>query len=348
MKKVIKVLVIILLSLLVIAGIGYVGFNLYFNSLMKDVVTGEKIEVEDASIDKEVEEALKERKVVNFALFGCDSSKGDNSYSSERSDAIKIVSLDYDNKTIKISNLERDVVVYAPGDYQGYLHFNWAYWYGGPTLAVQTINHNLDMDITKYVTITFGVLEDIVDAVGGIDISLTATEAAAFNGLIHTNSVMSIHAVEGVNHLDGYNAMRYTRLRYSDSDFVRVERQNNVIKAVISKLKNEDIKTIMNVVNKVLPNISTNLETNEIKNYLVDLLTSFDLKNIDTNTEPNGEYNDICTCPSLGGYLVRSYSDMATHLHKFIYGEDVNYKPSETLLQTEKNTYSKYGNFYKN
>ena len=71
---------------------------------------------------------------------------------------------------------------------------------------------------------------------------------------------------------------------------------------------------------------------------------TFYLVNIETYTEPSGENNDICTCPGLGGYLVRSYSDMVKNLHYNIYGSE-DYEPSQTVLDNEERTYKTYGAF---
>ena len=124
-----------------------------------------------------------------------------------------------------------------------------------------------------------------------------------------------------------------------------MERQNYVIQAVMNKLKNQDILTIMNIVNEMLPSINTNLTVNEIKDYITSLL-SYDLGNIEQYKEPSGEYNDIETCPGLGGYIVRSYSGMVENLHKNIYKVD-SYEVSQRVKDNEERIYSTYGEFTK-
>ena len=326
MRKGIKVGLIILAIILTIGGCSYIAGNLVMDSMLNKMEHGEVIENENAQIAPEVSEAVKERKVVNIALFGADNSQGPTGTDEDRSDAMKIVSLDFDNKKLKITSVERDVVVWIPGDHQKYGHFNWAYWFGGATLAVQTLNYNLDLDITQYVTFSFNAVEKLVDLIGGVEIELTAREVGALRGQTQ-NSVRT-----GKNTLNGYDAMMYCRQRYIDSDFVRMDRQNNVINAIIAKLKHKNILELMDIVNDMLPYITTNLTNSEIKDYLISLL-SFDLANIETYKEP-------------GGYLVRSYSDMVRHLHANIYGDD-EYKPSQTVLDNEKKTYKTYGEFKK-
>ena len=339
MKKWIKIGLIIIAVLAVIAGCTYGAANWAMDSMLNKMEHGEVIENENAQIAPEVSEAVKERKVVNIALFGADNSQGPTGTDEDRSDAMKIVSLDFDNKKHKITSVERDVGGWIPGDHQKYGHFNWAYWFGGATLAVQTLNYNLDLDITQYVTFSFNAVEKLVDLIGGVEIELTAKEVGALRGQTQ-NSVRT-----GKNTLNGYDAMMYCRQRYIDSDFVRMDRQNNVINAIIAKLKHKNILELMDIVNDMLPYITTNLTNSEIKDYLISLL-SFDLTNIETYKEPSGEYDDIMRCPGLGGYLVRSYSDMVRHLHANIYGDN-EYEPSSTVLDNEKKTYKTYGEFKK-
>ena len=339
--RIIKRILIALLSLMLIVGCsGIIATNYMMDSMLEQIDQQEEIKQEEAEIAPEVIEQVKQRNVINIALFGADNSKGIESTSEERSDVMKIVSLDYDHKKIKITSLERDVVVYIPGEHQEYGHFNWAYWFGGPELAVKTINYNLDLDITQYVTLNFRSVIELIDLIGGVDISLTKAEATYFvDGHIDHN------AVPGINHMNGEVALSYARLREIDSNFNRMERQNNVIRAVITKLKDKSATELMEIVKAMMPYITTNLSNEDIKEYMMSLL-SFDLMNIETYTEPSGKYNDIARCPGLGGYLVRSYSDMVKSLHKNIYGDE-EYVPSQTVIDNEKRTYETYGEFKK-
>ncbi len=340
MKFLKRFLIVLICLVAVLAGTAAVVTNVTVDSMLNEMDQQEVIKQEEAEIAPEVIEQVKQRKVINIALFGADNSKGIESTSEERSDVMKIVSLDFDNKKIKVTSLERDVVVYIPGDHQEYGHFNWAYWFGGPELAVKTINYNLDLDITQYVTLNFRSVIELIDLIGGVDISLTKAEATYFvDGHIDHN------AVPGVNHMNGEVALSYARLREIDSNFNRMERQNNVIRAVITKLKDKSVTELMEIVKAMMPYITTNLSNADIKEYMMNLMT-FDLMNIETYTEPSGKYNDIARCPSLGGYLVRSYSDMVKSLHMNIYGDE-DYVPSQTVIENEKRTYETYGEFKK-
>ena len=330
-KKIAIVILSILILTLTSCGL-YINHKL--NSMLNNIEKESEIVKEDAYISEEVLKQNEQSNIVNIALFGADNPTGESeSNDIARSDAIKIVSLDFTSKKIKITSLERDVVVYIPGDYNKYGHFNWAYWFGGPELAVKTINYNMDLDITQYVTFSMYAVVHLIDLLGGLEIELTPPEAAYLN--LQT----------GINKLNGSEAMHYCRIRYIDSDFVRMERQNNVINAIIKKLKNQNLTDLLNIANEMLGYVRTNLSNDDIKGYLMSL-PSFDLSNIETYRAPSGEYDDIQTCPGLGGYIVRSYSDMVKEVHMNIY-DNPSYKPSQTVIDNEKRTYEEFGEFTK-
>lgn len=349
MKK--KKLLIVLIIILIICGLSYLGINLYMDSLIHKTTSEiDPVKKEDVEETIIVDETNKAHKVVNFMLVGADNLDWGNreaSYKEQRSDVFKIISLDYTDKTIKLTSLDRDVVVFIPdknidGEYG---HFNWAYSFGGAKYAINTINYNLDLDVSKYVSFSFAGFIEVIDAIGGVDIELTQKEADAFNGGERSNATMKITAVEGLNHLDGYDALAYSRQRYVDSDFNRMNRQNEVIKAVVEKLKNCSVSELFDVAYKCLPYITTNLSDNEIKSCIMDIV-SFDLNNIKTNIYPKDGPNDIClNKTSLGGYIVRSYSNQVIELHKYIYGTDT-YVPTEKIYENEKRTYELFGEFY--
>ena len=347
-----KKLIIIVISLLLILGIGYLGINIYMDSLINKTSKEEEVVPQDEIIEVVEDETPKAHEVVNIMLVGADNldyaGGRENSYVQERSDVFKIVSLDYTDKTIKLTSLDRDIVVWIPdrnevGDFG---RFNWAYSFGGAKFALNCINYNLDLDVSKYVSFSFKGFIDVIDIIGGIDIELTQAEADFINNPANY-SLMSYPVSAGINHLNGKSALTYARIRHLDSDFVRMERQNTVIKAVINKLKTSSFTELMEVINKCLPYITTNLTNSEIKTMLWDVL-SFDLNDIQTQTFPiNGTEDVAWNHSELGGYILRSYSNQVIELHKYIYGTDT-YEPTKRIYDNENKIYETYGQFYEN
>ena len=346
MKK--KKITIIILFILCLAGLIYLGVNIYLDSLLNKTNIDEEVIQEE--IEVIVDETPKAHDVVNFMLVGADNldSNRYDSYVEQRSDVFKIVSLDYTDKKIKLTSLDRDVVVWIPdkGGVGAFGRFNWAYSFGGAKYALNCINYNLDLDVSKYASFSFAGFIDVIDIIGGIDIDLTQAEVDFINNPSNY-STMTFSPTQGTNHLYGKDALTYARIRHLDSDFVRMERQNTVIKAVINKLKSSSFNELLDVVNSCLPYITTNLSSSEIKQYLWDVLT-FDLTDIKTQAYPINGHNDVCVDPdSMGGYLLNSYSNQVIELHKYIYGTET-YEPTQRIYDNEKKTYETYGSFYEN
>lgn len=315
--------------------------NLYIDSLLNKTIRSRKLTDEEALINQEVLDQVKNHHIVNIALFGADNAKKAqwNDYEMERSDATKIISLDFDAKKIKITSLQRDTLIWIPEPYNDYDKLNHAHWRGGPELAVKMLNYNFDLDITQYVGFSFEALETLVDLVDGIDITL-------HDGLLATQVMNSGASREGnVFHLKGKQAIIYCRLREVDDDFHRMNRQNEVILKIVEKLSKKNLIELMDIVNEMLPYVETNLTNNEIKNYVSSLL-SFDLKNLDQFQIPSKGMDSIEKVIEYNGfspiYMMENYEDLAKELHWNIY-EDEDYQPSSTIVQLEQNIQERFG-----
>lgn len=326
--------------LVLLVGGGFVFANYVLDSTLGQMVTTESIGKEDANVAEEVMEKEKESNVVNIAVFGLDKN-GDQT--DGRSDAMKVLSLDMNNKLAKVTSLQRDTLIYIPGDVQDFDKLNHAYAYGGAKLAMQTINYNFDLDLTRYVTFNFDAIEKIVDAIGGIELEVKDYELSYMNGYIQ--SAANKVSTAGLLHLNGAQAMGYMRIRYADSDYVRMERQTNVMKAIFSKLKETPYTQLLTLLNEMLPYIETNLTKDEILSLGMDAL-KIDLANIEQYQVPSQGYADINHSVSYKGYsplyVMNSYQDLVKELHQNIYG-DKDYQPSKTVIETETAIYETFG-----
>lgn len=117
---------------------------------------------------------------TNVALFGVDSRDGDLG-EGNRTDCIIVASLNNKTKEIKMVSVYRDTLLdLSEGTYQ---KCNAAYSYGGPVLAINMLNMNLDLDIQDYVTVDFGAIADAVDLLGGIEVEVTEEELPYINNI---------------------------------------------------------------------------------------------------------------------------------------------------------------------
>lgn len=215
-------------------------------------------------IEDEFKEYDNVNKIKNIALFGVDAIDGE----AGRSDSIMIATVDPVHNKIKLTSIMRDSYVSIDG--YGDDKINHSYAYGGPELAIKTINENFGLNIEDFVSVNFSSLPVIINILGGVDIEITQDELQYINSYINdinakdgTNSPNITYA--GVQHLDGTQALAYSRIRYTDGgDYKRTERQRTVLAALFSKLTSASIGSYNSLLNEVLPYIQTNLTSTEI------------------------------------------------------------------------------------
>ena len=316
----------------VLIGGAFVYANYLLDSTIDQMVTTESVTKEEVNVTEEVIQKEEETKVINIAVFGLDRN---GNGTDGRSDAMKVLSLDTKNNVAKVTSFQRDTLIYIPGDVQDFDKLNHPYAYGGAKLAMQTINYNFDLDLTRYVSFNFDAIEKIVDAVGGVEIEVQSKEISSIPGVTRS----------GLQHLTGSQALSYMRIRYADSDYVRMERQTNVMKAIFAQLKSISYTQLLNLLNECLPYVETNLTKDEIISLGLDAL-KVDLSNIEQYQVPSQGYSDINHSVSYKGYsplyVMDSYQDLVKELHQNIYG-DADYQPSSTVLETEAAIYEKFG-----
>lgn len=215
-----------------------------------------------------VEDDLKDydnaKKIRNIALFGVDATDGE----AGRSDSIMIATIDPVHNKIKLTSIMRDSYVYIEG--YGNDKINHAYAYGGPELSIRTINENFGLNIQDFASVNFSSLPKIIDILGGVDIEITSEELQYINSYINDiNSKDGTYSPNiyssGVQHLDGTQALAYSRIRYTaGGDYKRTERQRIVLEALFNKLTSASIGSYNSLLNEVLPYVQTNLNAGDI------------------------------------------------------------------------------------
>lgn len=266
--------------------------------------------------------------VTNLLLLGIDAR---TMKERGRSDSMIIVTINKKNKTIKLSSLLRDTAVTIPGrDKNGdgqddYAKLNAAYAYGGFNLLSKTIEQNFRLKIDKYVDVNFVVFPIAVDAMGGIDIYMTAKEASKVCAPGQKledweRGFKKIGTESKVYHLNGYQALQYSRIRHIDSDFNRTGRQRKVIEQLIVKAKTMSFGTLNTILNQVLPQVATNMSGDELMGYALNA-GSYANYAIDTSFHlpENGKYKGW-TLPGGGASLrLTDPVESVKSLHEWIY-----------------------------
>jgi len=223
---------------------------------------GEVIEPGDVTMPSSPAEELEtEDHIINFLLIGQDRREGQG---RQRSDAMILCTLNTEKKTLVMTSFLRDLYVQFP-EYNGKTYssnrINATYVIGGMQMLNDCLKLNFGVDVDHNIEVDFSGFEDIVDLLGGVDIELTKGEAAYVGEGIRA----------GMNHLNGEQALTYSRIRYLDSDFGRTNRQRTVLNAMLNKVKTLSLIELTDLVNGITPLITTDMSNNEIVKYMIEL-----------------------------------------------------------------------------
>jgi len=219
------------------------------------------------------EDALTSKGVTNILLIGNDSRLGGE---DGRSDAMILVSVSKKTGRILMTSILRDVYVEIPG--YGSNRLNAAYSFGGPALLMETIEKNFDIHVSKYMLVNFEAFANVVDAVGGIDLELTGEEVIWVDAYLNEyNELMGrefgydyLTQVEGgMIHLNGPQALAYSRNRYVGTDFGRTERQRKVMEQIIKKMPMAVLTNMGGLIDGLCPNLTTNMTFAEVYSLVV-------------------------------------------------------------------------------
>lgn len=205
---------------------------LRYISLVNTTKTGQRL-VTNAS--------LSAKEVTNVLLIGSDTRDDEE---LGRTDSMILLSINRKSDEITMTSLMRDSYVEIPD--HGWDKLNAAYRYGGAELLMDTIEHNFDVAVDRYVYVSFFSFINIIDAVGGIELDVTDEEALGMTDpMAEQNKYLgnqkgTDYLTQGGQglHLNGNQALAYARLRYvGNADFERTDRQRRVISTIVSKAK---------------------------------------------------------------------------------------------------------------
>lgn len=196
------------------------------------------------------------REPFYILLLGTDGRPGEDVY---RSDSIILARIDPTEKKAALISIPRDTKVVYNGET---MKINATHAAGGPEAVVEAVNDLCfggEQKIAHYAEINFEGMEQLIDAVGGID--LEATEE------VDDPEHLDIKIEKGFQHMDGATALTYARCRYTyaDGDFTRMRHQRQVLSALASKILNElDPTTVMGTVEELSKVVMTTLSPQDI------------------------------------------------------------------------------------
>lgn len=186
-----------------------------------------------------------------------------------RSDVLMLATADPREPRLGLLSIPRDLYVEIPG--HGQSRINAAHFYGeranrgkGPDLAMETVARNFGVPVHHYVRVDFDAFRAVVDAVGGIDV--TVEERIVDNAYpTEDYGTKRIEIPAGPQHMDGERALQYVRSRHGASDFERAARQQQVMVALAQRLASPQTwPRLPAVLRAVMRHVETNLGPLEI------------------------------------------------------------------------------------
>ncbi len=222
-------------------------------------------------------EIVSTQNVTNIMLVGQNYRYGEE---NKLADTMILCSINRETKTLTMTSFMRDLYVTIPayaGHSQGRNRMNVCYnlgwsWTGNNTrggmeMLALAVEQNFGIPVHHTIEVDFDFFEQFVDALGGVDVTLTEAEAEYLTGLAYTRP-----QVAGPANLNGWEALCYARCRSIDSDFGRTNRQRTVIASLIDKCRQVKLMDLYKFATDVLPAIVTDMTTDQMNDYIWEFL----------------------------------------------------------------------------
>lgn len=297
-----------------LSGFGYVYFKL------------NKMYVKDEAVKNTEEQGTMVEGITNILLVGTD---GEYVEKWNRSDSMMVVTIDSKNKDIRISSIARDTYVDIPGYSTEKLTH--AYAYEGIDLLREVFKVNFNLDIDKYIAVNFVSFMDIMDELGGVEVNVEEKDIKEINKYIDAcygyyknkdEKDKEYITKSGVQRLNGYQALAFSRIRYTDSAFARDNRHREVAESVYKEFAQKGVETYKKCAEIILNNTKTNISPMEMMNLAYTVLKIND-KDIEQFQFPLEEYRNGHIISKQKGWVLEWDKEPNLEAwHKFIFGEN--------------------------
>ena len=255
--------------------------------------TGPQIDSDDISNPTKPADGISAENVINVLLVGQDRRDGEG---RRHSDSMVLVTINKKDKAITMTSFMRDLWLPIPNHYTERL--NVPYMVGGFPLLNDTLEYNFGVRADYNIEVDFDGFEAVVDAVGGVDISLTSAEANYLNKHGNWSNGETYNGdwnlQKGVNHLTGKQALAYSRIRDLDSDFGRTGRQRVVLEALMDSVKGMSTTKVIGLINTLIPLVKTDMTDSQILKLAMDLLPMLsEAKIVSQRIPADGAYQNV-------------------------------------------------------
>lgn len=247
--------------------------------------TGPMFNADEITMPTENAEIIEDEDIINILLLGQDRRGGTR---NSLTDVMMLCSIDKENRTLTMTSFLRDMYLKIPGYFRSD-KLNVAYPAGGFKMIDDALEVNFGVKVDGNIEVDFSQFAKIIDLLGGVDIELTGAEAAYMNS-------SGYFVRTGINHLNGDEALLYSRIRYIDSDFYRTNRQRNVVTAILNQFRNASLGQITDTLVGVLGMITTDMTDAEIMSYAMEfapLLKDLKIRSQHIPAEGTYYYGDV-------------------------------------------------------
>ena len=314
-----------ILAIVLVIILGAVGGVYFYGNHLFNKMEKVEIDKDNIGITEEVEEKLSQysNSIINIALFGVDAVDG----GVGRSDSIMIATLDTVNKKLKLTSIMRDSYVAIDG--HGNDKINHAYAFGGPQLAIKTLNENFDLNIEDFASVNFETLPKIIDKIGGIELDIDEDELKYINGYIsNLNNINGTSEPEiestGLQHVSGTQALAFCRIRYtSGGDYKRTERHREVLTKILEKIETLPATSYPSLLSEILPMVNTSLDYSKILELGTEVLKLGD-SSMELERFPRDEYCEGKLINEIY-YLTFDKETTVNQLHNYIFEDKITW-----------------------
>ena len=214
-------------------------------------------------------ETQRDPNIRNILVLGTDSR--DVSKERGNSDVMIVLSINKKTKEVRMISVLRDVLVPIEG--HDWNRINAAYRLEGAGLAVNTVNEAFGLDIQEFIVVDFNGVIELIDHIGGIDITLTAAEAQYYS---NKHSVLFGNNLSaGSIHMNGDQALAHLRNRTLGTDFERTRRQRDVMIAMLNQVLGQSLTQMDSTLDFVLDIIRTNIKATDFLSVGLSIVTNF-------------------------------------------------------------------------
>lgn len=240
-------------------------------------------------LDMSKYELDKDTEIVNILLVGADKNADEQNKkgAERRSDSMMIATMDIKHSKLKITSLMRDMYVDVPG--HGGNKLNAAYAFGGIQLLYETIAENFGIQMDGYAEVNFDAFVNVIDKLGGIEVTLTKSEADNLNDTNYIKRKKYRNVKVGLQTINGYQALGYCRIRHGKKqadgrypgvytasgkgdDYGRTERQRLTMQAILKKVKTLSPTELLDLARVILPSVKTDVSQKMIYTYLMTVV----------------------------------------------------------------------------